>query len=90
MLFNFNSPTDIYFGKGYFEKTSEITKNVGLNPLIVCGRNSMRKNKFIEKISKNFKKDKKNFLYMKIFHLTQNQTRLMKQFQLLKKIKMIL
>ncbi|MBD1167058.1 iron-containing alcohol dehydrogenase [Pelagibacterales bacterium SAG-MED09] len=61
MLFNFNSPTNIYFGQGYFEKTSEITKNIGSNPMIVCGRNSMRKNKFIEKISSNFKKAKKKF-----------------------------
>jgi len=67
MLFNFNSPTDIYFGKGYFEKTSEITKNIGSNPLIVCGRKSMRKNKFIEKISNNFKKSKKKiFIYENI------------------------
>jgi alcohol dehydrogenase class IV len=61
MLFNFNSPTDIYFGQGYFSKTAEITNNIGTNPLIVCGRNSMRKNKYIEQISNNFSKSKKNF-----------------------------
>ena len=67
MLFNFNSPTDIYFGQGYFEKTSEITKNIGSNPMIVCGRNSMRRNSFIEKISNNFKKAKKKlFIYENI------------------------
>lgn len=62
MLFNFNSPTDIYFGQGYFSKTAEITNNIGTNPLIVCGRNSMRKNKYIEQISNNFSKSKKKFI----------------------------
>lgn len=61
MLFNFNSPTDIYFGQGSFNKTSEITDKIGSNPLIVCGRTSMRKYKFLEKISKNFSKSNKKF-----------------------------
>jgi len=61
MFFNFSSPTEIHFGQGIFQKTSEITDKIGLNPLIVCGKYSMRKYKFLEKISKNFLTSKKNF-----------------------------
>ena len=61
MLFNFNSPTEIYFGKGNFQRTSQITDRIGRKPLIVCGRNSMRKHRFLEIIEKDFKKSKKKF-----------------------------
>ena len=62
MLFNFNSPTDIFFGSGSFRKTSEITDKLGKNPMIVCGRTSMRKFKFLDILIKNFKEDKKKVL----------------------------
>ena len=61
MLFNFNSPTDIFFGYGYFRKTSEFTNKLGKNPMIVCGRNSMRKFKFLDILINDLKKDKKKF-----------------------------
>jgi alcohol dehydrogenase class IV len=62
MLFNFNSQTDIFFGYGYFRKTSEFTNKFGKNPMIVCGRNSMRKFKFLDLLINDFKKDKKKFI----------------------------
>ena len=62
MLFNFNSPTDIFFGSGVFRKTSELTNKLGKNPMIVCGRNSMRKFKFLDLLTNDFKKAKKKVI----------------------------
>ena len=61
MLFNFNSPTEIFFGSGCFDQTSKITEKIGKKPLIVCGKKSMKKFKYLDRLAKNFNRDKKFF-----------------------------
>ena len=64
MSFNFFSPTNIFFGSRIFSNTSKITNKIGKYPMVVCGRYSMKKFKYLEKLEKQFKKDgKKIFIY---------------------------
>ncbi len=62
MLFNFNTPTEVVFGNEKFSQVSKLTEKFGKIPLVVCGRNSMIKHKYITKLNSNFLKDKKKII----------------------------
>ena len=90
MLFNFNSPTDIFFGSGVFRKTTELTNKLGKNPMIVCGRNSMRKFKFLDLLTNDFKKDKKKVIVYDNISSDAKSNEINDAISLIKKKKLIL
>ncbi len=62
MLFNFNTPTEVIFGNGKFSHISKLTEKFGKMPLVVCGKRSMKKYKYLDKLNSFFKKDKKKII----------------------------